>query len=148
VVNKDADDFDGANDESASSGVAVYRTAELASTNMAEYANTEMSCADDLAKAFKASIETAAQFDDLTTSVAEVKIPDVASARVFRIAFSGHVAGKPFAGHGDVGFIVSGRVASGIVLTLFDGTPSPPRIEDLLALMLKRATAADGGLPE
>lgn len=148
VLNKDADDFAGASNESIGSGVAVYRTAELASTNMSEFAQLEMSCANDLAEAYKGVLTTSAHFDDLTTSAAEVKVPDVASARVLRIAFSGHLAGVPFAGHGDVGFVVSRRIASGITVFLLDGTPSPPRIEDLLALMLQRAAGADRSLPD
>jgi hypothetical protein len=148
VLNKDADDFSGAGVEMAGSGVAIYRTAELAATNMAEFADTETSCADDLAKAVKEAFSTAANSDDIVASVMEVPASSVASARLFRATFSGHVAGNPVAGHFDVGFVVSGRIASGISLFLRDGTPSPPRIEDLLALMLRRAAAADAALPD
>jgi hypothetical protein len=143
VLSQDTDDFEGPSNESVSSGVAVYRTADLASGNMAQLADTETSCSDDVVKAFKESVFSSATFDDLISSFTEVKVPDVTSARLFRFTFSGHISGKPFAGHADVGFIVSGRIA----LALFDGSPSPPRIEDLLTLMSKRATAADASLP-
>lgn len=143
VVNKDSDDFK-AGALIVSSGVAVYRTAELASNTAQLYIAVALDCKDAMAAAMRTDLADTMSGANTSFSESQSSVP---SARVFRATATGQIRGKPTIIRVDLGFVVGGRIISGVTTATVNDDPAAPKIDDLLALLLKRATDADATLP-
>ncbi len=137
AVAKTSDDFHGPRGGNVSAQVAVYLTADLADSSMRQLGDLVLSCTTELATFLK---DRYPKFDDLTVSAQERSVTGLLLARVFGLTISGHAGGKSRTLRADLGYVVTGRMASSAIVELTDDSP---KTESLLALMSQRAAAAE-----
>ncbi len=149
VVDTDSDDFTDATDRTVSSGVTIYRTAELASQDYAEAVDLLTRCREEFARAAEASI-----VENAPGATAHVTFDFVPSGELggwtngYKVSISAASANGARTFHSDVTAFVK---VDGRIMTTFEYDGDKPIDADmsgaLKALLAKRTADAEGTLP-